>query len=344
MIFKILKFLLFILIISIYATSSSTEKLFRQKRGWLLQADSQEGIKIEILERHIENLKYRIWKKASSVICCKKGETCTITHTHSISFTTTVTKGAKVGLSNILYGLGGEINYSHSTSQGVTTATGYNLQFVGTDEPLLGCRYLSFSPDEAKIFGKARNCKSDYLGRKSGCYDENFEAYVPLKDNNGHAKGTFKLEYTDEAKVVYFFIGLAKVFSSFISLKSKANGKFVCADNFGNLPLIANRNNVGGDWELFELVKNSDQTVSLKSKANNKFVMASNYGWGPVIASGETIQSWEKFHLIHNNDNTISLKAFVNGKYVVAENQGKDSLKANRDNIGDWEKFYMEKH
>lgn len=34
--------------------------------------------------------------------------------------------------------------------------------------------------------------------------------------------------------------------------RSMANGRFVCAESGGNQPLVANRDNVGGSWEVFE--------------------------------------------------------------------------------------------
>ena len=54
-----------------------------------------------------------------------------------------------------------------------------------------------------------------------------------------------------------------------ISLKAKVNGKYVCANDDGNLPLIAISDRVA-DLELFELYWNCDHyTVNLKSMANS---------------------------------------------------------------------------
>lgn len=55
-------------------------------------------------------------------------------------------------------------------------------------------------------------------------------------------------------------------------LKGVNTGKVVCADNYGNNTLIANRDSYGGDWEKLTLVNNSDGTVSLLSGANNQYV------------------------------------------------------------------------
>ena len=54
-----------------------------------------------------------------------------------------------------------------------------------------------------------------------------------------------------------------------ISLKAAANGMYVCADNYGNSPLIANRSAVG-QWEQYTVVDAGNGNVGLLAHANNE--------------------------------------------------------------------------
>ena len=83
-----------------------------------------------------------------------------------------------------------------------------------------------------------------------------------------------------------------------VSFIADVNSKYICADNYGNNPLIANRDTNNG-WEKFDLIKNSDGTVSLKAIANGKFVTAENYGTEALIARATVADTWEKFQLIY---------------------------------------------
>jgi hypothetical protein len=78
-----------------------------------------------------------------------------------------------------------------------------------------------------------------------------------------------------------------------VSLKA-SNGKYVCAENAGADPLVANRDAVG-QWETFALIHNPDGSVSFKSAANGKYVCADNAGASPLIANRDAIGPWESF-------------------------------------------------
>lgn len=69
---------------------------------------------------------------------------------------------------------------------------------------------------------------------------------------------------------------------------------YVCAENAGTQPLIANRT-VIGPWETFQLIHNGDDSVSLKALVNNMYVTAENAGAQPLIANRTAIGAWEKF-------------------------------------------------
>ena len=129
----------------------------------------------------------------------------------------------------------------------------------------------------------------------------------------------------------------APVTTGLRALRCAANGKFVCADNAGTSPLIANRNSVG-DWEKFDVQLMWANTYSIKALANNKFVCADNAGTSPLVANRTGVGDWEKFDIIPVGNNLFALKSYANGKYVSARG-GTLPLLANATAIGDWEKF-----
>ena len=123
-----------------------------------------------------------------------------------------------------------------------------------------------------------------------------------------------------------------------ISLRAHANNMYVCADNAGANPLIANRTAIG-PWETFDVLDAGNGNIALRSHANNMIVTAENAGNNPLIANRTAIGGWETFQLIHNPDGSVSLKALINNRYVTAENAGAAALIANRTAIGPWEEF-----
>ncbi|MGG6313062.1 cellulase family glycosylhydrolase [Paenibacillus macerans] len=124
-------------------------------------------------------------------------------------------------------------------------------------------------------------------------------------------------------------------------LISQANQKIVSAENAGSDPLVANRDIVQ-DWELFEIINNSDNTISLKSKINGKYVTADVNVGGKLVARGESIQQWEKFRKEQLDDGTIALFALANNKYVTVDLDNGAGLVANRDSVGGaWEAFWL---
>ena len=126
--------------------------------------------------------------------------------------------------------------------------------------------------------------------------------------------------------------------TSAISLRAHANGLYVCADNTGTSPLIANRTAIGA-WETFDLLDAGNGNIALRAHANNQIVTAENAGASALIANRTAIGGWETFQLIHNTDGSVSLKALANNDYVTADNAGASPLIANRTAIGPWEEF-----
>jgi hypothetical protein len=123
-----------------------------------------------------------------------------------------------------------------------------------------------------------------------------------------------------------------------VALRSRANNLYVCADNAGADPLIANRTAIG-QWEQFDRIDLGNGDTALRARVNGRYVCAENAGNNPLIANRTAAGPWEAFRLISNADGTVSLLAAVNGRYVCADNAGAAPLIANRTSIGQWEQF-----
>ena len=82
-----------------------------------------------------------------------------------------------------------------------------------------------------------------------------------------------------------------------ISLRARANSRYVCAENAGASPLIANRTAIG-PWEQFDLVDLAGGNVALRARVNGLYVCADNAGAAPLIANRTAVGVWETFQLI----------------------------------------------
>ncbi|UWE10419.1 DUF7910 domain-containing protein [Actinacidiphila bryophytorum] len=165
-------------------------------------------------------------------------------------------------------------------------------------------------------------CSSDYYLRLTG-------------DGGRMLKGQIALTPTRPTKPTTGSTGSP---GTVVSLRARANGQYVTADDGGASPLIANRTAIG-PWEQFDLLDLGGGNVALRAHANSLIVCADNAGASPLIANRTSAGAWETFQLVHNSGGTVSLKAQVNGMYVTAENAGAAALVANRAAIGGWEQF-----
>jgi hypothetical protein len=163
-------------------------------------------------------------------------------------------------------------------------------------------------------------CSSDYYLRLTG-------------DGGRMLKGQIALTATRPTPPV---VGSGT--TTVVSLRSRANNMYTCAESAGAQPLIANRTSIG-TWETFDLLDAGGGNVALRSHANNLIVTAESAGAQPLTANRTAIGLWETFQLVHNSDGSVSLKAMVNNAYVCAENAGAQALIANRTAIGTWERF-----
>ncbi|MFC5532597.1 DUF5010 domain-containing protein [Cohnella yongneupensis] len=121
-----------------------------------------------------------------------------------------------------------------------------------------------------------------------------------------------------------------------IALKALSNNNYVCADNAGADPLIANRA-TAGVWEQFVVRDAGGGLFALQSNANNKYV--SKRADNVLIASATTIGANEKFQIIDAGGNNVYLKSGANNQYVDADISPTLPLIANRASAGPWETF-----
>jgi serine/threonine protein kinase len=123
-----------------------------------------------------------------------------------------------------------------------------------------------------------------------------------------------------------------------VTLRAKANGRFVGADNAGTSPLLAFVD-VAGNWEAFEEIDLGNGDIALRAGVNNKFVTASYGTSSQLIANRSTISTAQTFHLVDNGDGTVSILARSNGMYVTVPPETAEPLTNTKAVIGNAEKF-----
>jgi beta-glucosidase len=143
---------------------------------------------------------------------------------------------------------------------------------------------------------------------------------------------------TDTAARIYEFE--AYTGGSMVGIKCTGNGKYVCADNSGASPLIANRTAIGV-WETFEKIDLGGGKIALKALITNGNACADNGGANPLIANRFTIGPWETYNLVDLGNGKVAFLANANSKYVCADNSGANPLIAKSTTAGTWETFEL---
>ena len=129
---------------------------------------------------------------------------------------------------------------------------------------------------------------------------------------------------------------------SLITLKSKGNNKYWCAESGGVSYVVADRGTIA-EWELFKIFYNYDSTVSIVSLTNDKYVYISSaeaYMYFTTLIGDSS-----KFNIFANSDGTYALRNILTGKYVTSKKNANIDyflLAANKDTIGDFESFYID--
>jgi aryl-phospho-beta-D-glucosidase BglC (GH1 family) len=149
------------------------------------------------------------------------------------------------------------------------------------------------------------------------------------------------LPNTSFQNLVKKYTGAPVVTTQYSYLTARANGKIISADNYGNNPLVANRD-TAEDWEQFKVIDNGDGTISFQAKANGKYVSADLNNGNKLIAKADTIQQWEKFKKMPQADGTIALLAMANNLYVTTDLNNGGVLYATKASVGGaWEAFNL---
>jgi hypothetical protein len=111
------------------------------------------------------------------------------------------------------------------------------------------------------------------------------------------------------------------------------NGKFVTAENSGELKLVKEKNEISEN-EVFRLIKLGENHVAVKGP-NGHFVSAESGGDGILVANRKIIDEWEIFAVKDLGNNQIALKT-ATGKYVTTKS---GQVKASGQTIGAGETF-----
>ncbi len=121
-----------------------------------------------------------------------------------------------------------------------------------------------------------------------------------------------------------------------IALLALSNNNYICAENSGTNPLIANKTTHGLSEE-FIVVDAGEGLFALQATANNKYVSVQSNN--QLIASATSIGANEKFQIIDAGGSNINIKANVNGKFVCADISATLPVTADRTAAGSWEVF-----
>ena len=231
------------------------------------------------------------------------------------------------------------------------TSTSEMKKWISTKGPLVA-NYTVYDDFYAYQGGIYRHITGDHSG--GHCisvvgYDDDQQYWIcknswgnsfgeenPYDPGSPKEKGYFRIAYgecgiDDSMNTIDSFVS-----TKLVGIKALCNNKYVCAEDAGAKPLIANRDWIRG-WEKFEVIDKGNNKIALKA-CNGKYVCAEDAGNKPLIANRDWIRGWEIFEYIDKGGNKFALKA-CNGKYVCAEDAGNKPLIANRDWIKGWEMF-----
>lgn len=131
-----------------------------------------------------------------------------------------------------------------------------------------------------------------------------------------------------------------------IAIKSKANNKYVCAENNGLSYLIADRNSVN-TWEIFRLIELMDARVVLQSLSNKKFVSVDHFGG--LIANKLDADPSCLFTILEqgsdDDDGAFVIKSALNGRFVCIDHTKRLRTMFDHDHDGksEFEAYYIEK-
>ena len=194
---------------------------------------------------------------------------------------------------NVNFSAGGWTPTSDVVTKHVISSSGYSTSTVSWANDVLGS--VATAASSVTIFvstasGGGADQSGAPIGSTIALKANANNLYVEAVSGSGNqlkAQASNTSSTTTQFEVVDAGSGL-------IGLKCISGNKYVAAENYGNSPLVADRNSIGG-WEKFEWSNNSDGTISLKSTVNSKYVTAESGGNDFLIANRTAIGGWEKF-------------------------------------------------
>ncbi|MEU7876130.1 cytochrome D1 domain-containing protein [Dactylosporangium sp. NPDC049140] len=195
-------------------------------------------------------------------------------------------------------------------------------------------RYVTADPASSRLTASAENpAPFQYVADADGVFSLRYKATGKYVSTN------YDRELTADRDAIGPWERFAATVTANVSWWSAVSG-FVCAEDGGQRPLIANRARIGS-WEVYDVIDAGDGQVAFFAHANYRFVTAEAGGAQPLIANRTAVGAWEKFTISPNQTGgSDSLRANANGKYVTAEAGGAQPLIANRTAVGAWESFY----
>lgn len=123
-----------------------------------------------------------------------------------------------------------------------------------------------------------------------------------------------------------------------VGLKSAATNKFVCAESGGTVPMLINRDGVGGDWEKFQKEDLGNGLFSLKSMANSRYVTVDTAA-KTLMPSSTTAGDAQKFTMEDRGSGKYAIKAVINNMYLSNDIAAGNQLHADAVTIGPNEEF-----
>lgn len=103
------------------------------------------------------------------------------------------------------------------------------------------------------------------------------------------------------------------------------NGRYLCAEDGGNQPVSANRDQVG-EWETWDIIPlpprmQGNSFVCLRSHSNGHFLCSDHNNNYRLVANRKKCTDWEQFQ-IECHGNQARFRAVNNGKYIMVDQAG----------------------
>lgn len=123
-----------------------------------------------------------------------------------------------------------------------------------------------------------------------------------------------------------------------VAIKAARTGTYVCAENAGSGPAIANRDRIG-PWESFQVVRLGHDRMALRA-VNGKYLHA-EAGGASIACSGTGIGKDETFEVVDLLDGNVALRCLGTKSFLRVGDDASGKLAANGGAIGSAEFFQL---